>query len=156
MSAGRGVAPCEPPHYPSGESDFHAMPGHLIRRAHQVSTALFAAECGKFDLTAVQFAALSAIQKTPGLDATRLAAAIAFDRSTMGDVLERLEAKGWVLRQASPHDRRVKKLSLTEAGAALLQQVQPAVARVQQRLLDSFPEAEHPGVLDVLRRLASA
>ena len=88
-------------------TDFHDMPGHLIRRAHQASTALFAAECGPFDLTPVQFAAMSAIRDTPDLDATRLAALIAFDRSTMGDVLERLEAKGWVVRQPSPHDRRV-------------------------------------------------
>jgi DNA-binding MarR family transcriptional regulator len=137
-------------------SDFHAMPGHLIRRAHQASTALFAAECGRFDLTSVQFAAMSAIRDTPDLDATRLAALIAFDRSTMGDVLERLEAKGWVVRLASPSDRRVKKLGLSEAGAALLDQVQPAVRRVQERLLAPFPPEEHAAVLQLLRRLSAA
>ena len=137
-------------------SDFHAMPGHLIRRAHQASTALFAAECGRFDLTPVQFAAMSAIRDTVDLDATRLAALIAFDRSTMGDVLERLEAKGWVVRLASPSDRRVKKLGLSEAGAALLDQVQPAVCRVQERLLAPFPPEEHAAVLQLLRRLSAA
>ena len=137
-------------------NDFHTMPGHLIRRAHQASTALFAAECGKFDLTSVQFAAMSAIHDAPGLDATRLAAMIAFDRSTLGDVLERLEAKGWVVRVSSPNDRRVKKLALSEAGAALLEKVQPAVRRVQDLLLAPFPPAEHAAVLDMLRRLGGA
>ena len=47
------------------------MPGHLIRRVHQVSTAYFAEECGP-DLTAVQYAALVAIGAHPGIDATRL------------------------------------------------------------------------------------
>jgi hypothetical protein len=37
------------------------MPGHLIRRAQQISTALFAEECAEFDLTSVQYAALTAI-----------------------------------------------------------------------------------------------
>ena len=72
------------------------MPGHLIRRAHQISTALFAEECAGFDLTPVQYAALVAIKANPEVDATRLSALIAFDRSTIGGVLERLEAKGWV------------------------------------------------------------
>ena len=132
------------------------MPGHLIRRAQQVSTALFAEECAGFDLTAVQYAALVAIGAHPGLDATRLSALIAFDRSTMGDVLERLEAKGWVLRQPSARDRRVKKLALSAAGTALLAEVQPAVQRVQQRLLAPFAATEHAAVLDLLRRLSHA
>jgi DNA-binding MarR family transcriptional regulator len=136
--------------------DFREMPGHLIRRAHQVSTALFAAECGPYDLTQVQFAAMSAIARIPDLDATRLAAAIAFDRSTMGDVLERLEAKGWVVREPSPNDRRVKKLALSEAGSALLERVQPAVRRVQEQLLAPFEPDDHSFVLDVLRRLGTA
>ena len=136
-------------------TDFHDMPGHLIRRAHQASTALFNAECGKFDLTPVQYAAMSALRDTPDLDATRLAALIAFDRSTLGDVLERLEAKGWVVRVPSPSDRRVKKLALSEAGASLLDRVQPAVSRVQEQLLAPFPHAEHAAVLELLRRLSS-
>ena len=135
--------------------DFHIMPGHLIRRAHQASTALFAAECGRFDLTPVQFAAMSALRDTPDLDATRLAALIAFDRSTMGDVLERLESKVWIVREPSRDDRRVKKLGLSEAGMAVLARVQPAVRRVQAQLLAPFPVAEHAAVLEMLRRLGS-
>ena len=123
---------------------FRAMPGHLIRRAHQTSTALFAAECGQFDLTSVQYAAMSALQATPDLDATRLAALIAFDRSTLGDVLERLEAKGWIVRAPSSNDRRVKKLALSAAGAAVLASVQPAVERVQDQLLATLSGRRPP------------
>ena len=49
----------------------YGMPGHLIRRAQQVSTALFAEECGEFGLTSVQYAALAAIHENPDVDATR-------------------------------------------------------------------------------------
>lgn len=110
-------------------------PGHLIRRAHQISTAIFAEECAALDLTAVQYAALVAIRANPGVDATRLSALISFDRSTIGDVIERLETKGLVLRKPAPGDRRVKLLHLTPQGTALLRRVAAAVERVQQRLL---------------------
>ncbi|MCS6878835.1 MAG: MarR family transcriptional regulator, partial [Geminicoccaceae bacterium] len=85
--------------------ELYTKPGHLIRRAHQLATALFAEECG--ELTPVQYAALWAIAAQPGIDATRVSALIAFDRSTIGDVLERLEGKGWIRRETSPTDRRV-------------------------------------------------
>src|SRR5690242_21413455 len=115
--------------------NLYEMPGHLIRRAQQISTALFAEECAAFDLTSVQYAALLAIRTNPQVDATRLSALVAFDRSTLGDVLERLEAKGWVLRSSSPTDKRVKLLRLSPEGARVLQRVEPAVRRVQERLL---------------------
>ena len=100
--------------------DVYKKPGHLIRRAHQISSALFAEECGAFDLTAVQYAALVAIRDNPAVDATRLSTLIAFDRSTLGDVLERLEAKGRIRRSPSPGDRRVKLLHLSKEGEEVL------------------------------------
>lgn len=134
---------------------FHDMPGHLIRRAHQVSTAVFAEECGGFDLTAVQYAALVAVKAHPEVDATRLSALIAFDRSTIGGVLERLEAKGWVLRGPSPADKRVKLLRLTLEGERLLRRVAPAVRRVQERLLEPLAPADQAVLLRLLGQLAA-
>jgi DNA-binding MarR family transcriptional regulator len=133
----------------------YEMPGHLIRRAQQISTALFAEECAEFDVTAVQFAALLAIGSHPGVDATRLSQLIAFDRSTLGSVLERLEAKGWVQRYGSPADRRVKLLRLTPQGERLLPQLKPAVRRVQQRLLKPFGAADRATLLRLLRLLTA-
>jgi DNA-binding MarR family transcriptional regulator len=135
-------------------TEITSMPGHLIRRAQQISTALFTEECGGFDLTAVQYAALSAIRASPGVDATRLSAVIAFDRSTIGDVLERLEAKGWIVRRPGPGDRRVKLLHLSPRGEALLDQVAPAVQRVQERLLAPLPPAQRKNIILLLQQLA--
>ena len=132
----------------------YVMPGHLIRRAQQASMALFAEECAEFDLTSVQYAALVAIKANPGVDATRLSHLIAFDRSTLGGVLERLEAKGWVLRSPSPSDRRVKLLRLTLDGERLLRRVEPAVRRVQQRLLEPLAPPDRAALLRLLTRLA--
>lgn len=132
----------------------YAMPGHLIRRAQQVSTALFSDECAAFDITSVQFAALHAIAHYKQIDATRLSALIAFDRSTIGDVLERMEAKGWIQRTSNDRDRRIKLVSLSKAGKLLLKQVTPAVQRVQARLLAPLAEADRDTFLHLLSRLA--
>lgn len=134
--------------------DIYAMPGHLIRRAQQISTALFTDECGAFDLTSVQFAALCAIRANPDVDATRLSALIAFDRSTIGDVVERLELKGWISRKSSAQDRRVKLLRLLPAGARLLDQVAPAVRRVQERLLAPLAPRDRATIVRLLAQLA--
>lgn len=133
----------------------YQMPGHLIRRAHQISMALFAEECGEFDLTSVQYAALVAIRANPDVDATRLSHLIAFDRSTIGGVLERLEAKGWVLRSPGTADKRVKLLRLTLEGERLLRRVEPAVMRVQQRLLEPLAPADRATVLRLLGQIAA-
>src|SRR4051812_9493883 len=71
----------------------YTMPGHLFRRMQQIAVSIFVEECKDFDLTPVQYAALVAIRTHPGIDATRLSLVIAFDRSTLGSVLARLEAK---------------------------------------------------------------
>ena len=121
---------------------FHSMPGHLIRRAHQISVAIFMEECAAHNVTPVQYACLSEIARQPGVDATRLASAVAFDRSTLGNVLERLETKGWVDRRPSPEDRRVKLLHITQAGEQLLDAIEPAVVATQKRLLKPLSAAD--------------
>jgi MarR family transcriptional regulator, lower aerobic nicotinate degradation pathway regulator len=134
--------------------DLYAMPGHLIRRAQQISSALFAEECGAFDLTSVQYAALVAIRENPDVDATRLSVLIAFDRSTIGDVLARLEGKGWVVRHSSLNDKRVKLLRLSADGEEVLRRVEPAVRRVQERLLAPLAPADRATIVKLLARLA--
>src|ERR1700681_4128696 len=94
----------------------YTAPGYLFRRMQQIAGSIFVEECKAHDLTPVQFAALVAIHTHPGIDATRLSAVIAFDRSTLGNVIERLEAKTYIERNPSPGDKRVKLLYLTKTG----------------------------------------
>src|SRR6266550_4813575 len=103
----------------------YTKPGYLFRRMQQIAVAIFVEECKACDLTPVQYAALVAIRTHPGIDATRLSAVIAFDRSTLGSVIERLEAKNLIDRKPSGDDKRVKLLYLTKAGAAVLREIMP-------------------------------
>src|SRR5262249_35984529 len=87
----------------------------------------------EFELTPVQYAALVAVREHPGIYATRLSAVIAFDRSTIGDVLERLESKELIHRRPTPDDKRIKLLELTPQGRKLLAAIMPALDRAQAR-----------------------
>jgi DNA-binding MarR family transcriptional regulator len=132
---------------------FSRLPGHLIRRAHQVATAIFAEECGN-ELTAVQYAALVAIGAHPRIDATRLSAIIYFDRSTIGDVLDRMAARGWIVRHPTPTDRRIKLLTLSATGRAVLRRAQPAIGRIQERLLAPLSAADAKTLVRLLAQIA--
>ena len=131
----------------------YAAPGYLFRRMQQIAVAIFVEECKAYDLTPVQYAALVAIHTHPGIDATRLSAVIAFDRSTLGNVIERLETKSLVERKPARDDRRVKLLYLTKPGAALLREIVPSVERAQGRMLQPLKPADRKTLLALLTQL---
>jgi MarR family transcriptional regulator, temperature-dependent positive regulator of motility len=125
------------------------MAGHLIRRLHQQSMQTFQAQmqAAGFDLTSVQFAALDAIEKQPGIDQASLAAAISFDRATIGGVVDRLERKGVLQRVVSAQDRRARVLTLTPQGAQLLSACRPVVKGLQVDILAPLSAAERKAFL---------
>ena len=131
----------------------YTRPGYLFRRMQQIAVAIFVEECSDFDLTPVQYAALVAIRTHPGIDATRLSAVIAFDRSTLGNVIERLEAKGLIERKPAAQDKRVKLLYLTKPGASLLRDIMPAVDRAQARMLQPLRPADRKTLMALLSQL---
>ncbi|MEY4884677.1 MAG: hypothetical protein RIS34_2531 [Pseudomonadota bacterium] len=133
--------------------DFQQAPGHLIRRAHQISVAIFMGETVGYDVTPVQFALLNALMDTPGQDQITLAGRVAFDAATSGSVIGRMEAKGWIRREADVQDKRRKLLWLTNDGEKVALQMKRAVSRVQSRLLEPLDATERQqftGLLDKL------
>ncbi len=133
--------------------ELHSMPGHAIRRAQQIAVAIFMEECAGFDLTPVQYAALVAIGENQGIDATRLSALIAFDRSTLGNVLERLETRGLLTRYSLPEDKRIKRLKLTANGRSVIGRAEKAVRRAQERILAPLPPKDRDKLMQLLGQL---
>jgi DNA-binding MarR family transcriptional regulator len=131
----------------------YTKPGYLFRRMQQIAVAIFVEECRAYDLTPVQYAALVAIRTHPGIDATRLSAVIAFDRSTLGSVIERLEAKSYIERKPAREDKRVKLLHLTKKGSGLLRNIVPLVDRAQARMLQPLKQADRKTLLALLTQL---
>lgn len=128
-------------------------PAHLIRRLHQISVAIFAAEARATgcDLTPVQYGVLVTLREHPGVDQATLAGLISHDRVTIGGVVARLEARGYVRRKVRADDRRARSLTLTKAGEALLQNVEPVVISAQDRLMSPLDDADQQEFLRMIR-----
>ncbi len=134
----------------------YARPGFLLRRAHQISAAIFEASCAHLELTAAQFGALSLISGFPGLDQTRLARAMGFDKVTMLRVIKGLEARDLVLRRVANTSRRMLAIELTAAGRKLLQQAQAPSESAYQTLLEPLNAAEQKQLIKLLQKLTTA
>jgi DNA-binding MarR family transcriptional regulator len=139
-------------------TDIYRMPGHLARRFQQIAVAVFLTEVegAGYDLTPVQFAALSAVGARPGIDQVTLAGTIAYDRTTITGVVERLVQKGLVTRHESDRDRRVRELQLTELGQRTLRGIAPAVEAAQRTMLRGLAEEEAKELVRLLKKAIDA
>jgi DNA-binding MarR family transcriptional regulator len=160
LSPGKRVSPGRGDETLTGEmqmsnddNHFLETPGHLIRRLQQISFALFLDQAKEFDVTPVQYAALVAINNHPGIDQTALCNIIAFDRSTIGDVVGRLEKKKLIKRFNGAIDRRTKSLSITPSGRRLIRDIEPAVASTQRLILAPLRPGERKAFMAMLRHL---
>jgi DNA-binding MarR family transcriptional regulator len=139
-------------------SEPNDMPGHLARRFQQIAVAVFLAEVedSGFDLTPVQYAALATIKANPGLDQVTLAGLIAYDRTTITGVIDRLVQKDLIERRASPRDRRARELEITDEGRRTLRKITPAVESAQRIMLRGLSAKEGDELMRLLRKAIAA
>lgn len=142
----------------SSVKDTHDMPGHLARRFQQIAVAVFLSEVegAGFDLTPVQYAALAAIKANPGVDQVTLAGLIAYDRTTITGVVDRLVQKGLAARHPSSRDRRAHELQITEEGRRTFRGIKPAVEAAQRIMLRGLADKEAAELIRLLRKAIAA
>ncbi|CCD93625.1 putative transcriptional regulatory protein, MarR family [Bradyrhizobium sp. ORS 375] len=134
------------------------MPGHLARRFQQIAVAVFLAEveAAGFDLTPVQYAALAAIAANPALDQITLAGLIAYDRTTITGVIDRLAQKNLVIRRAGVRDRRSRELLITEEGRRTLDAITPAVEAAQRLMVRGLTKVEANELIRLMQKAIAA
>ena len=105
----------------------------LIAQLFTSQRTRFLAIASEFELAPAQLGALKALDPDDPVPMRDLAHALACDNSNVTGIIDRLEDRGLVERRAAPHDRRVKMLVVTPAGAEVR-------ARVKARM-EEAPEA---------------
>lgn len=136
--------------------DLRTLPGHFARRVHQLAVALYAQEVGDLSVTPVQYSSLQTICNQPGIDQKTLANTVGFDTSTIAGVIDRLEARGLVVRNVSPSDRRARLITPTEKGVQVLAAVVPRMIKSQERLLEPLTKAERVEFMRLMKVLVDA
>ncbi|WP_206244590.1 MarR family winged helix-turn-helix transcriptional regulator [Novosphingobium terrae] len=139
-------------------SHLETMPGHLIRRLQQISMGRFSARMAEagLDLTSVQYAALLTLQDHPDLDQQTLAGMIAYDRVTLGAVIDRLVQRGLIERGINPDDRRARVLRLTTQGHEMIALASGWVEKVQEDLLALLAPEEQATFLALLTKATAS
>ena len=134
------------------EIDLNDQPGHLIRRAHQISVSVFYETLGR-EVTPVQYAVMRTLQNNPGIDQVTLAQQVALDTSSAADIAVRLEGKGWISRKLLARGQR--ELRLTELGESLLAQMVPGMQEMQNELLGMLTEEERRDFMQLLSKFVT-
>ncbi|QHE75618.1 MarR family winged helix-turn-helix transcriptional regulator [Hydrogenophaga sp. PBL-H3] len=134
-------------------NDLYQRPGFLLRRTHQISAAVFENACASVGLTPAQYGVLTVLANEPGLDQTRLARALAFDKVTVMRVCKGLEERGMIERRVSEHSRRQMAVVLTPAGKKLLLQARGPAEQAYQRLLSPLTLPQRQQLIEILETL---
>jgi DNA-binding MarR family transcriptional regulator len=129
-------------------------PTHLLHRASQAATDIFAAEMkGKSTLTPRQLALLVTVAGNEGRNQLRLGELTGIDRSTLADLVKRLQRKGLLQRQRSREDARAYAVKLTDQGRRVLRTAEPLAKRVEERLLGALPQQRRGELIEQLQTI---
>ena len=131
-------------------------PGFLIRRLHQLHCALFFEETRIYDITPVQYSLMTALAARGELEQNSLALEIGMERSSVAEVVPRMQRRGLLTRRRSLEDGRVKLISLTRKGAALLRRMASAVQRAHDRTIDQLGKRDRDWFMLQLIQLVEA
>ncbi len=115
----------------------------------------FTAKLGTYGISAPQFGALLLIESNPGISQSSVAEALRFDRSTLVQIIDRLEHRDLVVREASVRDRRSHALKLTDQGATLLITLKALAREHEDEMLRGLEDGERDTLIRLLERIHS-
>jgi DNA-binding MarR family transcriptional regulator len=106
--------------------------------------------------TALQYTALTVLARRTGLTNAELARNAFVTPQSMGDLVTALERRNLVVRHRDPRHARRLLISLTPAGHALLEQMEPQVRALEERMLGDLAASERAALRDYLNRCRTA
>lgn len=89
----------------------------IVIRAAQRHSSWIERKCG---VSGAQLWIMQELHETPGLRVGEIAGQLAIHQTTMSNLLDTLEKRGYVVKTRDPEDQRVVKLALSKKGANLL------------------------------------
>lgn len=129
-----------------------ASPSHLLHRAEQLAAVRFTQTVGS-SVTLRQFAVLAAIAESPGLSQSELSAATGVDRSTLADMMGRMQKRGWITRTTSAKDARAHSVRLAASGVTILAAATQHARAADAAVLDLLPRTKRRSFLNTLTKL---
>jgi DNA-binding MarR family transcriptional regulator len=126
--------------------------GHLLRRAQQLHLAAWQRDVSR-DITSVQYAVLTVLERLPGSSQASLGAELDLDRSTIADLVARMTRRGLIERAQDPDDRRRNVLQLTDEGRARVAELRPRVDGLETVLAGDLSAGDRRELRRMLRTM---
>ena len=129
--------------------------GFNLRFAQVSVFQQFTAKFGTYGISAPQFGTLLLIESNPGVSQSSVAEALRFDRSTLVQIIDRLENRNLVIREVSLHDRRSHALKLTDQGTKLLAVLKALALEQEDEMTRGLKDGERETLIRLLDRIHS-
>lgn len=130
-----------------------AAPGYFLRRLQQAYQAAWTLHVDQV-VTSQQLAVLLAASRHPGAEQGLIGVSVALDRSTMADVVDRLEKRGWLRRQRSADDGRKRLIHLTADGRKNMLAILERSQQLEATLMEGYGPHSQQLIVDVLESLS--
>jgi len=130
-----------------------SSPSHLLHRAEQLAGDRFTQLVGE-TVTLRQFIVLAAIAENPGLSQNDLVRATGVDRSTLADMITRMQKRGWITRSPSTLDGRANAVRMAAAGSMIFHAAAHHAKAADAAILDALPRTKRRTFLNTLTKLA--
>jgi DNA-binding MarR family transcriptional regulator len=127
--------------------------GFHIRLAHGAVYRHFTETFTEIDLTQKQVSVLWLVDDHPDISQTDLAQRMRMDRATTMAIVNRLQARGYLVRGKSANDGRKQTLNLTTAGRKALVAAKDAIAEHERWLKSRFSDREVEQLIEMLARI---
>ncbi|GAB3408169.1 MarR family transcriptional regulator [Massilia agilis] len=133
-------------------SQLYLRPGFMLRRAHQISVAIFEGSCARLGLSPAQYAVLVALHELPGSAQGQLGRVLGMNKVTVSQVVKVLEERGWVARTTGTGDRRCRQLVLTRSGKSTIRRAAGMVQQAYDTLMSPFDATERALFTQLLQK----
>ena len=124
--------------------------GFLLNDVARLMRTAYDRRIRKLGLTRAQWWVLTHLYRANGATQTELAETLEIEKPTLGRLLDRLEAKGWVKREHDATDRRVWRVRLTEEVEPALRTMRAIAKELRRDALAGISAAERERFVDTL------
>ena len=124
--------------------------GFLLNDVARLMRTAYDRRIRKLGLTRAQWWVLTHLYRSNGVSQTELAETLEIEKPTLGRLLDRLEAKGWVKREHDARDRRVWRVHLTDEVEPALRTMRAIAKELRRDALTGVGAAERERFVDTL------
>lgn len=136
--------------------DLYSRPGFLLRRAHQISVAIFENACKSVQLTPSQYAVLVVLHDNSTCNQNQLALALGMSKVTISQTVKVLIERRLIVSKPLETDRRQNVLSMTAEGGQLLHQSQMCTQEAYGQLMGPLQNEEREQLLFLLKKITTS